>query len=345
MKRRDFLRPARLASTAGRAVGLLNDVTPDNPSPRFAEEAALLHFARRAMATTFEIILPFGTPHVHEAAGAALDEIDRLEAQLTVYRDNSEMSRLNQLAGFTAVRVEEGLFDLLDEAKTIYCETEGAYDVSAGSLIKAWGFFRGPARVPSAEEREAALERMGMKHVVLDRAERTVRYLKPRLEINLGSIGKGYAIDRAATILREEWGVRSALLHGGHSSIYAIGSAPGQPRGWPITLSHPWDLEQKLATIWLRDEAMGTSSATFRHLEHEGRKLGHILDPRSGWPAEGTALATVVAPTASRADALATAFFILGVEGACAYCDGHPDIGAALLPEGEELLVTMGAKR
>src|SRR5438105_3757957 len=116
MNRRDFLRPARLASSAGRVLGLLEEVV----LPEAPQEAALLRFSRRAMATTFEIILPFGTPRAHDAADAALDEIDRLEAQLTVYRDNSEMSRLNQLAAFTSIRVEDGLFELLQEAKTIH---------------------------------------------------------------------------------------------------------------------------------------------------------------------------------------------------------------------------------
>jgi thiamine biosynthesis lipoprotein len=348
MVSRDFLRPAHLASGAGRVLGLLDEVTPAYALAHgeAEQEAALLRFSRRAMATTFEIILPFGTPRAHDAADAALDEIDRLESQLTIYRDNSEMSRLNQLAAFTAIRVEDGLFELLQEAKTIHEDTQGAHDISAGALIRKWGFFRGPARVPLEDEREKALARSGMKHVVLDRVERTVRYLRQGLEINLGSIGKGYALDRAAAILREEWDIGSALLHGGHSSVVAVGSAPGQSRGWPIALNHPWELERRLATIWLRDEALGTSAATFRHLEHEGRKLGHILDPRIGWPASGTALATVVAPTGSKADALATAFFILGVEGARAYCDVHPDIGGVLLPDGEKAsMVTIGAKR
>ena len=342
MVSRDFFRPRHLASAAGHALGLLDSIKPENDS---TAEAALIRFARRAMATTFEVILPFGTPRADSAAEAALDEIDRLEAQLTVYRDTSEMSRLNQLAQYTALRVEDGLFELLSEAKRIHEDTGGAYDISAGALIKAWGFFRGPARIPSEAERQQALERTGMQSVLLDRSERTVRYLKPGLEMNLGSIGKGYALDRVAAILRDDWDISSALLHGGHSSILATGCPPGQPRGWPIALCHPWDAERKLGTVWLRDEAMGTSAVTFKHLEHEGRKLGHILDPRTGWPAESTAMVSVVSPTAAQADALATAFFILGAEGARAYCDTHLDIAAVLLPARSDAIVTMGPTR
>src|SRR5207237_73189 len=155
------------------------------------------------------------------------------------------------------------------------------------------------------------------------------------LEVNLGSIGKGYALDRATERLRTEWGVGHALLHGGHSSIYALGSEPGRPRGWSVAIRHPWDPERRLATVWLRDRALGTSAATYQHLEYNGRKLGHILDPRTGWPAEELALASVVAPTAAEADALATAFYVLGVDKARAYCEAHPGIGTLLLPPGE----------
>jgi thiamine biosynthesis lipoprotein len=287
------------------------------------------------MATRFEVLLPYGTPNALAIAGTAFEEIAQLEQQLTVYHDSSEISRLNQLAPFLAVPVEERLFDLLTLSARLTQETEGAFDITAGALIKAWGFFRGPRRMPSNEERSEALNRVGMKQVVLDAEGRTVRYHTPGLEINLGSIGKGYALDRVAERLWEEWNLSAALLHGGHSSVYAMGSEPGTGRGWAVGLSHPWEPERHLAVVHLRDRALGTSAATFQHLEYNGRKLGHILDPRTGWPAEGLASASVVAPTAAEADALATAFFILGVDRARAYCAAHPGIGAVLLPEGE----------
>jgi thiamine biosynthesis lipoprotein len=297
------------------------------------------------MATTFEVMLPFGTPDALAAAEAALDAIDRLEAQLTVYRDTSEVSRLNRAAPHAAVPVEPGLFELLGLAARITAESEGAFDVSAGALVKAWGFFRGPRRVPSDAERAAALERVGMRHVLLDAETRSVRYLRHGLEINLGSIGKGYALDRAAELVRAGWNLPGALLHGGHSSVYAIGTEPGDERGWAVGLSHPWDPGRRLALVRLRDRALGTSAATFRHLEHEGRKLGHVLDPRTGWPAEGIALASAVAPTAAEADALATAFYVRGVDWTRAYCDAHPEAGAVLLPEGESVPVLLGVAR
>jgi thiamine biosynthesis lipoprotein len=329
MNRRRFLHPGHLAAAARQVLDFQSDDTR-----RVAEETALLRFSRRAMATTFEILFPFGTSEATSAAEAALDEIDRLEDKLSVYRPESEVSRLNQRATLEPVPVEENLFQLLSDCARLTQETSGAFDVSIGALIKAWGFYRRAGRVPSVEERVAVSQRVGMNKIVLDPQKRTAHFLQPELEINLGSIGKGYALDRAAGILRRR-GIRSALLHGGHSSVYAIGNFKDSSRGWPVGIRHPWNPEHRLAVTWLRGQALGTSAATFQHLEHAGRKLGHILDPRTGWPAESLASASVLAPTAAEADALATAFFILGVDKARLYCENHPEIGAVLLAAGE----------
>jgi thiamine biosynthesis lipoprotein len=332
MRRRDFLHPSLLIQTAGQLLSAADQLAAPESGPN-QEGVALLRTARRAMATTFEVLFPYGMPQALALAGAAFDEIDRLEQQLTVYRESSEVSRLNRLAPLASVPVEEGLFELLTQAAQLMAETDGAFDITAGALIKAWGFYRGPRRVPSEQELSEALFRVGMQNVFLDPEGYKVRYLREGLEINLGSIGKGYALDRAANLLRQEGNLSCALLHGGHSSVYAMGTEPGDNRGWQVGIRHPWDADRRLAVVRLRDRALGTSAATFQHLEYNGRKLGHILDPRSGWPAEGMASASVVAPTAARADALATAFFILGVEKARIYCQAHPEIGAVLLPQ------------
>ena len=322
MDRRNFLDPRRLADPLLAAA----DVQPEP-----AAEPVLLRFGRRAMATTFEVLLPFGTPNAHQAAAAALDEIDRLEEQLTVYRDHSEVSRLNARAHRHPVVVRPNLFALLTLAKRLHGETDGAFDAAVGALIKAWGFYRRAGRVPSPAERDRALARSGLAHVVLDEQRQTVHFLRPGIEINLGSIGKGYALDRAGDLMRRDWGVGRMLLHGGHSSILARGDEAAPGRGWTVGLLDPDQPDRRRALVRLRDRAMATSAATYQHFEHEGRTLGHILDPRVGWPAEAMRSATVTAPTAAEADALATAFFVLGAEPARAYCKTHPEVGAVLL--------------
>jgi thiamine biosynthesis lipoprotein len=315
MNRRDFLQARQL-------------------SPPASSNAVLLHLRRRAMATQFEMVVPFGTPHAVEMADDAFGLLDALEEQMTVYRETSEISRLNRRAFAAPVRLESRLFALLETAARIHRETEGAYDITTGALIKAWGFFRGPRRVPEDAERDAARERVGMDKVILDSERRTVRYQRAGVEINLGSIGKGYALDRMAQKLRREWGMARMLLHGGTSSVYAGGCPPEDERGWQVAILQPWQ-RSRLARVWLRDRALGTSAATHQHLEYNGRKLGHILDPRTGWPASGLASVSVLAPSAAEADALSTAFYVGGIEMAERYCAAHADIAALLLPDGE----------
>jgi thiamine biosynthesis lipoprotein len=310
----------------------------DEPAP--IADVAVLRASRRAMATLFEVLLPFGSPSAQPAAEAALDLIDELEDQLSVFRDHSEVSRLNATAAERPVEIESRLFDLLEYSAHITRQTHGAFDVATGALTKAWGFYKREGRVPTPAERSAAMSRTGTRFIALDRDRHTVRFLRPGLEINLGGIGKGYALDRAAELFTREWGIDSALLHGGGSSVRAIGTPPGQDRGWPVRIKHPSGPDQHVGTVYLRDAALGTSAATFQHFEYNGRKLGHLLDPRTGWPAEGVEQVSVVAPTAAKADALSTAFFVLGVEPTARFCRTRPDIGVVMLPAGHDRPVT-----
>ncbi len=333
MNRRDFLQPRHLAQSAGQMLGALDELA-DTLAPASSESALLLHLRRRAMATNFEIILPFGTPAAVEIGEEVFELLDELEEQMTVYRDTSEISRLNQRAFAGPVRVERRLFGLLEQAARIHKATQGAYDITTGALTKAWGFFRGSRRVPSDEERESARQRVGMDKVTLDAERCTVRFQRPGIEINLGSIGKGYALDHMARKLRSR-GCRRMLLHGGTSSVYAGGCPDQEESGWQVAILHPWDRRRRLARVWLRDRALGTSAATHQHLEYNGQKLGHILDPRTGWPACGIASASVLAPSAAEADALSTAFYVGGLELAQRYCAAYRGIAAILLPEGD----------
>ena len=313
----------------------------------------LVRVSRRAMATTFEIAIPQGShPRAIAAAEDALDLIDQLEDQLTVYRDHSEVLRLNSDAANSPVSLEPHLYELLERCAAWTRETEGAFDIATGALTKAWGFYHREGRVPLPRERNDAMARTGMKHVILNRETSSVKFRMPGHELNLGAVGKGFALDRAAELLRSRWGVRSALLHGGSSSVYALGHPPGEPRGWGVRLRHPSSgtgipacvavaqagmpvpPDHSLGTLWLRDCGLGTSAATFQFFDYNGRKLGHLLDPRTGWPVEGTSSATVVAPSAAEADAMSTAMFVLGLANAERFLTPRPQLCAVMLADG-----------
>src|SRR5581483_1018628 len=179
--------------------------------------------ARQAMATRFEIAL-HGDDEVRlRAAGEmALNEVERLEAQLSLYRPSSEIARLNARGAREAVKVSPSVFRLLQQAQALSCETGGAFDITVAPLVRCWGFMGGSGKMPGADEIAAALAKVGAQHLLLDEANCTARFDSEGAMVDLGAIGKGYAIDCAAEILREA-GVTSALLHGGTSSVYGLG--------------------------------------------------------------------------------------------------------------------------
>ena len=275
---------------------------------------------REAMACSFEAIFNVVDNDVATAWGVeALDLIEAIEARITVYRTTSELATLNRLAATGWQPVSADLFDLLVLARDLYARTAGGFDITAGPLVKAWGFLERRGRIPAAADLEAARRCSGMEKVEFDVPTRQIRFRQPGVELNLGGIGKGWAIDRAIDLIGQG-GLVDILLHGGHSSVRARGcrGVPGlghSPSGWPVGIRHPLRPRDRLGVVTLENEALGTSGSGTQFFIDRGRKLGHILDPRSGEPATGVLSATVLAPTAAEADALATAAYVLGPAG------------------------------
>ena len=322
VNRRDLLRLSR-----PRAIAKVGD-----PGPTRAE---LVRVNRPAMGSFFEVRLPASMPGSVGLACRALDLIEDLEAQLTVYREDSEISELNRKAHLAPYPVERRLFALLESAVDLSRETGGAYDVTSGALSEAWGFVKGPKRVPDQQDLAAARACTGWQHLRLDPDKRTVGFDCAGIRINLGSIGKGYAIDRAIGLIRDHALVDSALVHGGQSSLFALGSPPGQFAGrWEIALRNPFAPESPLGKLRLRNRGLGTSGSAFQQFVVDGKVYGHIIDPRTGEPAHGPKSVTVLAPTAAMADALSTAFYLLGPEAAAAFTALHPEIGTVIVLEG-----------
>jgi FAD:protein FMN transferase len=328
--RRDFLQ-GKSAAEAMSQLALGGGAPAELPAP--TADGYLLQFSRRAMACKFEIFLNAGQYQGDtEAALAALDLVDRLEDQLSVFREGSEISRLNRLAAQGPVPVEPELFALVDEAVQLHVATQGAYDITSGPLSRAWGFLGRSGMIPDVETLAVARLRVGSQYLELDRAAHSVRFHQPGLEINLGSIGKGYALDRCAELL-EAAGIHDFLLHGGNSSVLARGAhgSLSSERGWSVGVRDPLHPDRRLGEITLKDRALATSGSGTQFFIHDGRRYGHILDPRSGWPAEGVLSVSVLAPTAASADALSTAFYVLGPQQSQEYCAAHPEVAAVML--------------
>jgi FAD:protein FMN transferase len=342
VSRRDLLRLRHVEAKLA-----VSSPVRDEAAPGFGSRGDLIKASRPAMGSYFEVRLGADTPGAIGLTERALDLIDELEQQMTVYRDDSEVSRINATAHLGPVEVEEGLFRLLERAVEIGKGTGGAYDVTAGALSLAWGFVRGPRRVPDTATLAEARSRTGLQHLRLDPDRRTLAFDRAGIMINLGSIGKGYAIDRAVDVIRDHWWPTSALVHGGRSSVYALGSPPGRIGDrWQISLRNPFDPDVPIGNVHLRNRGMGTSGTSFQRFEAGGVVYGHILDPRTGAPAEGPASVTVLAPTAAEADALSTAFYLLGTDAAATYLAEHPGLGAIIVEDGpseaDRRIVTIG---
>ncbi len=324
--RRDFLtgRAARARVAAAQdspADAMTGDATPPAAGPT-------IRLAVRAMATEFGVLMNPGPAQVPHASDA-LDLVALIERHLTVYRDDSEVSRINATAADGPVVAEASLFDLLVRCAELTERTDGAFDVAVQAQIRLWSRCRAEHSVPTDAEIAAAAAASGMRRVRLDPDARSVAFDAPGVGLNLGAIGKGYALDRCADLLTGA--IDAYCLHGGHSSVLARGGHAGAD-GWPVGIGNPLFTTRRLGTILLKDRALGTSGSNVQFYRHEGRRYGHILDPRTGRPAGELLSATVLAPTAAEADALSTAFFILGVEKARAICDNSPLIGALLIP-------------
>lgn len=323
--RRDFL-TGRLAETFPSVGAPSAEAGPTGT----CTPASLVHISRPAMAGEFQIFLNAGQyPHGVQTALEALELLEPLEQQMSVFRPDSLIQQINQQAALGPVQVEDRLFGLLELADQIYQMTEGAFDLTAAPLWEVWGFAQRQPRTPTDAELAEARQRVGWRHVRLDPAERTIQFTRPGIRLNLGSIGKGYAVDRCAEVLRQA-GIEDFVIHGGQSSVLAHGQRRDMPSGmgWPVGLRHPLRPDRRLGQLHLKDRALGTSGSGVQFFYSGRRRWGHIIDPRTGQPGEGVLSVTVLAPTAAEADALATGLFLLGVEKTRLVCQKRPDLAA-----------------
>lgn len=326
--RREFL-SARISSE--QAINPTAGLSDPLVRPGLATRV-LTSLSKPAMACLFEFFVDaVQFPTAPEIALEALELVEAIEAELSVYRPTSHLSDVNRRAAFEPVMLSSALRELLSTSLEIHAATGGAFDVTAGPLSKAWGFYSRKPVVPTDNQIAAALEQVGSNWIGFDQNAGTVQFQKPGIEINLASIGKGYALDCCDQAMRER-GLTDYLLHGGQSSVLARGcqTAAEPEHGWIIGLVHPIMPQERIGLVRLIDRALGTSGCQRQSLIHRGRRLGHVIDPRTGWPVTHTLSATVLAPTAAMADALATAFSVMSLDEVQSYCQARSEISAII---------------
>ena len=269
-----------------------------------------VRLALEAMATRFELVVAGPDPSGLRAAGEeALGEIARREQQLSRFVPSSDVSWINAHAADGPVQVEPSLFRLLQRCHTLSVATGGTFDITVGPLVRAWRTAGESGALPDPGMLARARGSTGYSRLILDEEERTVRFTSPGMSIDLGAAGKGFAIGCAMDILRD-LGVTSALLHGGTSSVHALG-APPDGGGWKVEWKDP---AGGTRVFDLADSALSVSAVHGRIVDVDGERYGHVIDPRTGMPTRTATSAVVTGPGSLECDALSTALLILGAE-------------------------------
>jgi thiamine biosynthesis lipoprotein len=258
----------------------------------------------------------------------AFDAVRRADGRLSTWRDDSEIARLNRAAVGVPVVLSLELYRMLRDAERWSRETQGAFDPAVGALVDVWDL-RGRGRIPSQAELAAARSRSGIGRFAFADLSHSVTKRRAGSWIDTGGFGKGLALDAARSALRRH-GIESAFLNFG-GQVLALGL--DGDAGWVVPVAHPVRRDRPAVRIRLRDRSASTSSQSERHVEADGRRLGHILDPRTGEPVPAWGSVTVVAEDPALADALSTALLVLGPEAALAWARSRDDVGVLVLAE------------
>lgn len=263
------------------------------------------------MGTNFDVIA-YGTHHqrLESAIADALKEVKRLDLLLSNYRSESELSRVSRIGSHRAVTLSSELFQFLSACRAYSEASEGTFDITVGPLIKAWGFYKGTGQLPQPEEVMRALDKVGYTNIILDDQNQTICLTKEGMELDPGGIGKGFAVDKMAEILKC-YELHSALIIAGGSTIYALGRPPNKP-GWEVTIKDPRHPSKVAETLTLENESVSTSGNLEKFFWEDGNVWGHILDPRTGYPAKGTLSVSVIAPRSVDSEAWTKPYYILG---------------------------------
>ena len=282
------------------------------------------HFSHEAMATVYELyIADEDGGYARAGAQAAFAEVDRLELEMSRFLSNSDISRLNAAEVGEIVDLGMDTFECLRRARQMYDKTGGAFDISVGALYACWLDEDRRLRQPSEEEIEQAHELTGMSHLEIDEEDFCAKVLTEGVQFDLGGIGKGFAAEKVAELLRE-WSLEQSLVLAGASSVLCVGVPEGMS-GWPMKLRNPEKRTKVFARFDLKEGAVSGS----------GRQKGqHIIDPRSkeAGPVEGRLAAWSIAPDAIAADASSTAFMMLSDQEISDYCLANEETAAIILP-------------
>ena len=280
------------------------------------EQENVHRFTHKAMATLYEILIEYDEKsYAEQTAKAAFDEIDRLEEELSRFLPNSEISMINNLQAGEKLLLSEDTLECLIQSQKLFEITSGAFDITIGSYKESWGNENFSSKHLNANEPILVKQKFD-----INKFEHTITVLSDDLNIDLGGLGKGHALDKVCDLLLE-WDIENAFIHGGGSSVKSIGNLSNY-QGWPITLSNPINPKQTLADILIKNFSISASGI---------KKGDHIFDPVRGVPIINRKAAWAITGSAALSDALSTAFMIMDVDSILQLCETNDDISAMII--------------
>lgn len=339
---------AEAEARAGTSTIALEAVPPEaraaQPGPGAPEVITLddqPFYERRdaRMGTVVDVVIPTTDQGAADAAAAeALAEIARIEALMTDWNEVSQLAQINHAAGREPVRVDRELLELLETSKRLAVLTGGAFDVTYASVGKYWDFHALPPHLPDPAVIRRALPKIDSRKLILDHQRGTAFLAEEGMRIGLGGIAKGYAVERAAEIIRRHGFEDFAIRAGGDMRV--VGRWKGKP--WKVGIRDPRDREGLVAVVPVSNVAVSTSGDYERYFELDGKRYAHIIDPRTGYPVSRTQSVTVIAHDCTLSDGLSKSVFVLGAEKGLALIESLPGVQAVVIDESGQLHLTQG---
>ncbi|MDR4504643.1 MAG: FAD:protein FMN transferase [Candidatus Scalindua sp.] len=307
-------------------------------------ESKLLKKAIMSMGTVFDISAYVSSKSEAEKVfNEVFDEVNRLDNLMSNYKTESDLSEINRKAVSEPVACDDELAYIIEQSIQYGDISNGAFDITIGPLMKKWGFFKEQGKIPDKDELDSVLRSVSYKNIHIEEnskkslfrgsnIEKVISFKNPHTQVDLGGIGKGYAVDSAMKLLRNN-GIRSALINFA-GNVYACGSPPGR-KSWIIGLQHPRNSKDIIGSFEITDKAVSTSGDYEKFFTINGQRYSHIIDPRTGRPVKGIASVTIIADNATKADALSTGVFVLGLEEGMKLIEKLPDVEGIIVYEDD----------
>jgi thiamine biosynthesis lipoprotein len=309
---------------------------------QFANAEGTFKRTLKLMGSRFEItVVAENTVLGDQYIDAAVAEITRIERLISSWDPQSQTSEINRQAGIKPVKVDLELYQLIERAIGISKLSDGAFDISYASMDRIWKFDGSMTEIPSEESIKQSVSKVGYQKIKLNPSDTTVFLTEEGMKIGFGAIGKGYAADQAKALLIEK-GVKGGIINASGD----MNSWGKQTNGddWKVAITNPLNKDKAIALFPLNNSAVVTSGDYEKYIELEGRKFAHIIDPRTGYPTSGIISATVFAPKAELADALATSIFVMGINAGIDRINQLPNIECIIINDEGKIFTSANIK-